>query len=193
MLIGLTGNIGSGKSAVGEYMASLGAHHIQADKVVHELYASTSTLPKRLASQFGKEILAKDGSVDRKALSALVFSDEAQLEKLNAIVHPLAMQRIQEKVAKLGDDKHVIVEAALIFEANWQHFFDLMVIVVASKREREKRLLRKGMSPEAIRRVLDVQVPSMGKVAQSHYVIDNAGTVDEMKRQVNIVWQELQK
>jgi dephospho-CoA kinase len=191
MLIGLTGNIGSGKSAVAGHLLELGAHVIDADKVVHELYVPTSPLPKRLAAHFGKEILAQDASVDRKVLSTIVLSDPSQMQRLNEIVHPLVKQRIQEKISTLKTDKPVVVEAALLFEAQWQDMFDAIILVVASHRQRKKRLLRRGMSPDTVQSVFALQTPALQKVPHTHYVIDNDGDIQELRQQVEIVWQEL--
>ena len=120
--IGLTGGIGSGKSTVSELLAELGAFIIDADKVGHEIYLPGKEAWKQMTAAFGQDILAEDQTVDRKKLGAIVFGSDEARKQLNAIVHPLMFtdieQRIQAKRAE-GFTKPIVVEAAILIEANW--------------------------------------------------------------------------
>lgn len=192
MRLGITGNVGSGKSAVGTELEKLGAMRIDADKIVHELYAPNTTLTKKISTMFGNEVVAKDGSINRDILGQKVFNDSAALEKLNALVHPEAKRAVEERMRLALPDQVIAVEAALLIEGNWSSMFDKIVLVVASRKHREKRLLRRGMSPERIAQLIDIQISSHEKLPHVDIILDNNGTHAELIEQVKVLWQTLQ-
>ena len=133
-VIGLTGGIGSGKSTVARMLEELGAPVIHADLVGHEVYAPQSEGWRQVTEAFGAEILNRDHSVDRKKLGAIVFGDPAALKRLNAIVHPLIFDEVRRRVERHRAAGHecVVVEAAILIEANWLSLVDEVWLVVAS-------------------------------------------------------------
>ena len=189
MRIGITGNIGSGKSFVGTCFAELGAVVIDAGKEVHRLYGADMPLTRAIAREFG-DVLASDGSIDRKALGDIVFSDGEKLMKLNSIVHP-EVRKVVERSMHEADGGITVVEAALMVESGWAQMFDVLILVVCPEKEREERLLRKGVSAERIMQVMDLQLPSYQKTSLAHFIVDNGGDEENTREQVKTIWEEI--
>ncbi len=145
LTIGLTGGIGSGKSTVTKFLAALGAPIIDADKVGHAIYAPGGPAYNDMLGAFGHEIVGPDGTIDRKKLGPIVFADPEALKRLNSIVHPKMFTRMREMVQQLrgeGVRDPVLVEAAILIEANWQPLFDEIWLVVASRERVIERIER---------------------------------------------------
>src|SRR5712692_3880756 len=143
--IGLTGGIGSGKSAAAKILAELGAPAIDADKVGHEIYQPGAPAYRELIDAFGEEILAPDRTIDRRKLGPIVFADPAALKRLNSIVHPKMFARMREMVDAMrtgGERKPIVIEAAILIEANWQPLFNEIWLVVASRERVIERVER---------------------------------------------------
>src|SRR5215813_2311277 len=135
-ILGVTGGIGSGKSAASQILADLGAVVIDADRVGHETYRPGSAGWERVVQQFGRDVIAADGTIDRKRLGAIVFADPVQLARLNAIVHPLIRDAIGARIAAeraAGHAPAIVVEAALLVEANWDALVDEVWLVTADR------------------------------------------------------------
>jgi dephospho-CoA kinase len=202
--VGLTGGIAAGKSAVGEMFRQRGAHVIQADEVSHQLMQPGEPVYREVVARFGAGILDSDGNVNRARLAELAFGSTAQasrVDELNRIVHPAVIQRQEEWMAQVAaEDSHAvaIAEAALILEAGMTKYLDWLVVVTCRPEQRIERWARRfkvdleTASREVTRR-LAVQLPDEQKIKVADYVIDNSGTLDQTRQQVEKIYAELKK
>jgi dephospho-CoA kinase len=200
--VGLTGGIASGKSVVGEMFAALGAHIIQADQIAHELMQPGQTVYDEVVRQFGRKILNPDGSVNRARLAELAFGKSGaapRVKELNRIVHPAVIRRQDEWMEQVGrkDPKAIaMVEAALILEAGAAGRFDRLIVVTCGAEQRAQRLARRLKIDEAaarleVERRIAAQLPDEKKVKAADYVIDNSGSLDATKEQVQQLYAQL--
>ena len=192
--IALTGNIAAGKSTVAELFRGWGATLIDADQLVREAQQPGTAVLQAIAQRFGKDILTPEGGLDRPALRGLVMGDETALAALNAIVHPAVQRRREALLAEAAarGDAIVVNDIPLLFEASDPALFDRVVLVDAPVALRRARLLaHRGLSPDEADRMLRAQIPTERKRERSHFVIDNAGTLADLKRAARAVWKEL--
>jgi dephospho-CoA kinase len=193
-VIGLTGGIGSGKSTVVRRLAELGAITIDADKIGHETYLPGTPGFTAVVGEFGKDIVAADGTIDRRALGAKVFAAPAALAKLNAIVHPLiaeAIRRHLDEMRAAGEKRAVVVEAAVLIEAGWRPLVDEVWVVVAPPEVAIDRLARdRGLEREEAARRIAAQLTNEGRTAGADVVIANDGSLDDLRAEVDRVWRE---
>lgn len=191
--VGLTGNIASGKSAVADEWARLGAIVIDADVLARRAVEPGSSGLARIAAEFGAGVI-QDGALDRAALGRVVFRDADRRRALEAIVHP-EVQRLREaeEASAAARGATVVVHSIpLLFEAGLAAEFDAVVVVDAAEDVRLDRLVSKrGIAPEQARAMIDAQQPAAGKRLQADYVIDNSGTLDELADQARAVWQQV--
>lgn len=193
--IGLTGGIGSGKSTASQLLAELGAFVIDADRVGHEIYLPGKEAWHQVTAAFGRDILAADQTIDRKKLGALVFGSENTRKKLNSIVHPLMFKdidrRIKEKRAK-GFTKPIVVEAAILIEANWVPLVDEVWLVVTNKNAVIERVAaQRGMSAKDIEARLASQLADAERRKHANLIIDNAGSLEDLKKKVQDAWMRI--
>ena len=200
--VGLTGGIAAGKSAVGEMFAALGAQVIQADEVSHQLMRPGEDVYKEVVRHFGAEILQADGSVNRARLADLAFgSKPSRVQELNQIVHPAVIRRQEEWMEQARQrDPHAvaIVEAALILEAGMTENLDRLVVVTCRPEQRVERWARRLNVDEAtarreVARRMAAQLSDVEKIKTADFVIDNSGSLDETRRQVERVYGELKR
>ena len=193
LTIGLTGGIGSGKSTVSKFLAELGAPVIDADKVGHAIYQPDGPAYQEMIDAFGRDILAPDGAIDRKKLGPIVFGDPAALKRLNAIVHPKMFARMREMVAAMraqGERKPIVIEAAILIEANWQPLFDEIWLVIASKERVIERVERdRGMKPEQTEARIRAQLSDDERRRHASLVVTNDGTLEELRARVGEIWE----
>ena len=192
IIIGLTGNIGTGKSTVMGMLAELGAIGIDADKVAHEVVAPGEPAYAQVLAEFGPEIASNGGPIDRARLGQIVFSDPTALARLEAIVHPAVSLRISRLVAE-AQAPVVVIEAIKLLEAGLSVRLCNQVWVVTTPRaEQIQRLIAtRGLSAqEAILRI-DAQPPQEEKTARADVVIDNSGNLEDVRRQVEQAWAML--
>jgi dephospho-CoA kinase len=205
--VGLTGGIASGKSAVGEMFLALGARLIQADRIAHSLMQPGEAVYKEVVTQFGREILNPDGSVNRARLAELAFGPAtasegkraSRIEELNRIVHPEVIRRQDEWMQEMGRQDPcavAIVEAALILEAGAARRFDRLIVVTCSEEQRVARFgARQNLDLDAARkevlRRMAAQLPDEEKIKAANFVIDNSGTLDQTREQALRVWEQL--
>lgn len=195
-VIGLTGGMGSGKSTVSQYLAELGAIVIDADKVGHEAYEPNTETWKELAKTFGKEIIAADKTIDRKKLGAIVFSNPESLNKLNGIVHPRMFEMMKQKITKARKEgaKVIVVDAAILFEANWTPLVEKVWVVVADEVNVVKRAVaRTGLPEEQIRSRMRSQMSNEERIQRADMVIRNDGNMDDLRAKVKELWKKLEK
>lgn len=192
--IGLTGGIGSGKSTAAKILAELGAPAIDADKVGHEIYQPGTPAYRELIDAFGEGILASDRTIDRRKLGPIVFADPAALKRLNAIVHPKMFARMGEMVAAMrrgGETRPIVIEAAILIEANWQPLFDEVWLVTASRDRVIERVERdRGLKPEQTEARIRAQLSDDERRKYATSVIRNDGTLEELRAAVTRLWQD---
>ena len=193
LTIGLTGGIGSGKSTVSKLLAELGAPIIDADKVGHAIYATDGPAYPDMIAAFGEGILAPDRTIDRKKLGPIVFADPAALKRLNSIVHPKMFARMREMVDAMrrgGEHKPIVIEAAILIEANWQPLFNEIWLVVASRERVIERVERdRGLKPEQTEARIRAQLSDDDRRKYATTVVTNNGTIDELCAKVGNLWQ----
>ena len=183
-LIGLTGNIGTGKSTVARMLADLGAAVIDADALVHELQRQGTPTYAAIVEEFGAGILGPDGQIDRRALGEMVFSDPDRLRSLEAIVHPAVQVESQRRIAE-ARAAIVVYEAIKLIEAGRHTLCDAVWVVTAPREVQIARLMRdRGMTAAEARRRVDAQPPPAEKLRYATVVIDNGGSLDDTRRQV---------
>ncbi|TFD45660.1 dephospho-CoA kinase [Cryobacterium frigoriphilum] len=196
-LIGLTGGIASGKSFVAARLAAYGAVHIDADQLARIVVEPGTPALDAIVDEFGEEMLRPDGTLDRAALGAIIFTDDERRERLNAIVHPAVWQRTRELIAEAEVlDPHAIVvyDVPLLAEApeDRRLTFDLIVVVQASSETRVKRMVAtRGMTrAEALDRI-QAQATDAQRLAMADVVIDNDGDRGATLRQLDDLWQRV--
>lgn len=191
LIVGLTGGIGAGKSAVAARLAEHGALIVDADMVAREVVARGTAGLAAVVAAFGPRILAGDGSLDRSALGDLVFSDPQARERLNAIVHPLVERRTAEILAAAPEDAVVVHDVPLLVENGLAPAYDVVVVVIADRDVRIARLRdTRGMSEEQARARMAAQASDEQRRAVADVVLDNSGTLLELRRQVDVLWRD---
>jgi dephospho-CoA kinase len=210
--VGLTGGIAAGKSVVGEMFVALGARLVQADRIAHSLMQPGEVVYNEVVRHFGREILNRDGSVNRAKLAEAAFgpatltkgkresrAQQTRIEELNRIVHPVVIRSQDAWMQEMGrQDPHAIaiVEAALILEAGAGDHFDRLVVVTCNEEQRAVRFAaRQKIDLEAaskeVERRMAAQLPDEEKIKAADFVIDNSGTLERTREQVRVVWKEL--
>ena len=193
IIVGLTGGFGTGKSFVAGLFKKLGAQVVDADKLAHRTLVKNSPTHKKIVSAFGRSILGRDGSINRRALGLLVFSDKKKLGLLNRIVHPVVIGRIK-KMIKAPASGILVINAPLICETSLSKMIDALVVVKASKQKQIERCIKKfNLSEADVCRRMACQMPLKMKTDRADHVIDNDGTRKETEKQVTKIWQELKK
>jgi dephospho-CoA kinase len=201
VVIGLTGGIGSGKSTVARMLAELGATVIDADAIVHELQAKGMPMVDELAREFGPGILTSDGALDRKALGAIVFSDEAARRRLNDIVHPQVGAEFARRLAAAiaSNAPLVVLDIPLLFEgresgrgsAAARSVETTVVVWVPEDVQIERQMKRDGCARAEAEQRVRAQLPLDRKRALADHVIDNSGSRAETERQVRALYERL--
>ena len=194
-LIGLTGGIASGKSVVGARLAELGAVHIDADLLAREVVAPGTPGLAAIAAKFGADVIAADGTLDRPALGAIVFSDRDKLAILNDITHPAVRELTRQRIAQAGlthPDGVAVYDVALLVENFSANPYDLVVVTHAGEQTRIGRMVTlRGMDPaEAARRIAS-QASEEDRLAIADVVIDTDGTLEQTIEQVDRLWESL--
>jgi dephospho-CoA kinase len=196
--VGLTGGIACGKSVVARLLCDMGAHIIYADAIAHELYQPGQPVYEELVKTFGQEIVRPDGEIHRARLAALAFS-EGKVNELNKIVHPAVIRRQEQLMYEIGSREPnavIVVEAALIFEAGAKNRFEKMIVITCLPEQKIIRYaLRAGLDEAAARAEVErrskAQMPDDEKVRRADYVIDNSGTVERTRQQVERIYAQL--
>jgi len=190
-VIGLTGNIATGKSVVRRMFEHLGAYTIDADALSHRTYAKGAPGYQQVIDKFGKWLVNKDGEIDRKKLGNLVFSDPEALKELESIVHPLVRQAT-EILAKRASQPVVVIEAIKLLEGELRKACDSIWVTNAPEEIQVERLIRKrGMSRDQALTRIKMQSAQSAKVAVANIVITNTGSYDDLWKQVSEAWKEI--
>ncbi|HOB91677.1 MAG: dephospho-CoA kinase [Bacillota bacterium] len=206
VVIGLTGGTASGKSTVAGMLARMGAHIIDADLVARELQEPGSDALKEIADVFGQDVINSDGTLNRRALGRICFSEREQLEKLNAIMHPRIKERIESQIRELKSacyssdcsvsvgPRAIVIDAAVLFESGLHQLTDVVIAVVADPEVQVQRLVvRTGLSESEARDRVKAQRSAREFAALSDYVIDTTGGVGTYEKQVRTLFEEILK
>jgi dephospho-CoA kinase len=190
--VGLTGGIGSGKSEVSARLAERGALVIDADKIAREVVEPGTPGLAAVVAEFGEDVLLPSGALDREKVGRIVFADPERLAALNAIVHPLVGERMRELMDAAPAGAVVVYDVPLLAENGLAPMYDEVVVVDASEETQLDRLTsRRGMTEEDARARMAAQASREERRAVATHVIDNSGTLDELKSQVDALWQTL--
>ena len=195
LLVGLTGNIGSGKSTVAQLLSERGATIIDADVLARRAVEAGTPGHRAIVERWGTSILGADGGLDRNALRRIVFSEPSELEQLNAMVHPEVerMRAVLVEQARLRGDQLVVCDIPLLFERRMTDDFDRLVLVDAPRPVRLERLVReRGLRETEAMDMIVAQMPAELKRARADHVIDNEGTLGQLDARVAEVWAALQ-
>jgi dephospho-CoA kinase len=199
MTIGLTGGIASGKSLVGGMLRDLGAVVIDADAVAREVAGPGSPVLQEIVVAFGPSVLTPDGALDRRALAGRIFHDPESRRRLNAITHPAIRRRMAEAVEAARashPDAVIVLDIPLLLDTAPPSAYavDGVVVVYVDEATQVARLMtREGVSEADARRRITAQRPLQEKVAEGTWVIDNSGTPDDTRRQVEALWRRWQE
>ena len=193
-LIGLTGNIASGKSVVSDMLAKRGATIIDADVLARDAVTKGSPALDAIIEKWGTGVLDENGDLDRAALRHVVFDNQSDLDALNEIVHPDVARRRAEAIrsAQARGDQVVVSVIPLLFERHLADQFDSIVLVDAPRSERLDRIVRdRGIDETEAMKMIASQMPSDLKRARADYVIENSGSMEELEDEVNRVWDAI--
>lgn len=195
IVIGLTGNMGTGKSTVSGMLAELGACVVDADKLGHEALKQGSPVWREIVATFGEKVIGNDGEIDRKKLAEAAFSDPLALERLNQITHPRIIQMVKDAIEQCRERgvKVVVVEAPLLFEAEWTlSVVDQVWLTVAPEETIVRRLTeQKGLREEVVRERLRRQLPPDSKIKRATVIFNTDCKREELKSIVYEAWKKL--
>ena len=190
-VIALTGNIASGKSTVARLLKERGAHIVDADELAREAVAPGSSALHEIRKRWGNAVLHADGTLNRGALSDIVFNSESDRLELNAIVHP-EVERLRRLETARGAQEGAactVCDIPLLFESGLEGQFDFIVLVDAPESLRRQRLmLLRGLSRQQADAMIGAQEPSEGKRSRSHVIIENSSNLDDLVAQVAALW-----
>lgn len=193
--VGLTGSIAVGKSFVLSVLAELGCVTFDADKIAHSVMEPGRDAFHDIIREFGEDVLASDGSIDRQKLGSIVFADESRRKRLNEIVHPRVIEeqnRLLEEAEARDPNGIAVIDAALMIESGGYKRFDKLIVVYCDRATQIDRLMRRsGIEREDAERRVAAQMSSDEKLRYADYEIDTSGTFDETRKRVVEVYDDL--
>lgn len=193
-VIGLTGGIGSGKSTVSQYLKELGAVIIDADKVGHEAFQPATEAWREVVATFGRDILTPNGEIDRKKLGAIVFDNPPALTQLNRIMHPKMRDMMKAQIDEYRRQgvAVVVLEAAILIEANWAPLVDEVWVTTAPESAVLERLKKqRGLAEEQTLSRIRSQLSNGERLKHADVVITNEGNLEEVKARVKELWVKI--
>ncbi len=190
-IIGITGNIACGKTAVGHMLLELGAErYIDADALVHQLYMEGQPIAVKVAEAFGSEVIAADGSIDRKALGEIVFQNAGAMRRLEAIVHPAVGQALLKALASVSPSGIAVIDAVKLLEGGSGSLCQSKWMIVCSQEQELARLMaRNQLSEEEAWARIRAQPSVAARLPLVNEVIDNSGSLEETRRQVTSAFE----
>lgn len=192
--VALTGNVASGKSSVARLFADWGAVVVDADAIVRDLQRPGTPVFDAIRSRFGPGVIGADGQLDRASLRATILADDDARRDLEAIVHPAVAAERERLIdaARDGGDRVVVSDIPLLFEVMDPSAFEAIVLVDAPEALRRLRLERdRGLEPAEARALMRTQLPAGGKRLKSDFVIDNDGSLEQLRDRAWVVWRKL--
>lgn len=194
MIIGLTGGIGAGKSAVADFFSRKGATIIDTDVIAREVVTPPSPVLDALVAEFGAGILRADGTLDRAALAAAVFGDRQREARLNQITHPAIRERTLAAMRAQPASEMVVVVVPLLLQSGFDSYCDQVVSVVAPRAQRVERAMRRdGMSADQVEKRMAAQLSDEEYEKRADVVVRNDGDMDALERAVDEAWSELER
>jgi dephospho-CoA kinase len=194
LLVGLTGGIGSGKSTVSAMLVERGAELIDADHIAREVVMPGTDTWCKIRDHFGPGVLYPDGHIDRQALADIVFADKGKLALLNEITHPAIFKRIADRLERARDRNVIVVlDAALLIETGLAQRVDVLVVTHSRKELQVERLAAAGMPTGQAKARIAAQISPEERLARADIVIDNSGSLEDLSRQVDGLWKELER
>ncbi len=194
LLFGVTGGIGSGKTAVCNFLKEKKIPIIEADPLARDLTNHSPEIRQTLVAEFGKDVYLDSGTLNKDLLSQLVFSDAATRERVNQIIHPPVFKAIQDRVNQLKQENQSLagVEAALIFESKMERILNAVIVVTAPMKKRIEWIKsRDGFSQEEILKRINSQMPLEEKIKRADYVIDNDHALSDLAKKVDELYNWL--
>jgi dephospho-CoA kinase len=192
ILVGLTGGIGAGKSTVSAMLAERGAVIVDADQIARDLQSPGSPVLDSMAERFGEHIIRDDGSLDRAAVAAIVFNDEAALKDLNGIVHPAMQSEIQRQIdEQRSTDRVVVLDFPLLGENPRKGLAATIVVDIPVEVAVRRLVDQRGMSEDDARARINSQISRDERLATATHVIDNGGDRESLTAQVDDLWRQL--
>lgn len=193
LVVGLTGGIATGKSTVAAMLREKGAVVIDADVIAREVVEPGRPALEEIAARFGPHVIGPDGRLDRRALGAIVFQDDAARKQLEDIVHPRIMEEMERRLQEAPQDAVVVLDVPLLFETErWLRRVDVVVTVYADRPTQIRRIAaRDGLPREEVERRLAAQWPTAVKMSRSDYVLYNQRDYAALARQVDDLWRRL--
>ena len=188
LVVGLTGNIGCGKSSLSDIFRAEGIKIIDADIIARQIYEDEKLL-RKVYETFGNDIKNEDGSLNRKALGRIVFSDDEKLIQLNKLTHPVIRQKVSDEIDeyKSKNEAIVILDAALLVESDYLNFIDKLLVVTCKENIQIERIIaRDNCSIEEALGRIKSQMSQENKVKYADYVIDNSATLSELRKKAFI-------
>ena len=188
LILGLTGNIGCGKSSLSKIFSDNNIDIVDADIIARQIYDDEKLL-KKVYDTFGNDIRNEDGSLNRKALGRIVFNDDEKLIQLNKLTHPVIRQNVTNEIEeyKKQNKKIVVLDAALLIESDYLNFVDKLLVITCDEDIQIERIKKRDncSTEEALSRIKS-QMSQENKVKYADYIIDNSGTIDELKEKAFI-------
>ena len=196
-VVGLTGGIGTGKSVVTEILREQGVVILDADRVGHEVYLPGQPGYEDIVAEFGQDVVAEDGTIDRRKLGTIVFSSPDKLARLNAITHPRMKEMMRDRLAEAGRAGRMVavLEAALLFDAGWDDLTDEVWVTVVDAETAARRASERSGIPveQVLERIQKAQMASDERIRRSDVAIDTSGTVEDTRRRTLEAWGELEQ
>jgi dephospho-CoA kinase len=189
-VIGVTGSIGSGKTMFSSVLAGEKGKHLNADEIARDLIKVGNAAYEAVIEQFGSEIVDDQGHINKNKLAEKVFSDSDKLKRLEAIVHPLVKEKIEESISRANHDFYV-VDAPLLFEAGFDELCQRVVVITAPSEQVKQRLAKRGIGAGEIKRRRRHQMSEQEKIARGDLIIDNSGSIEELKDKASRLREEI--
>jgi dephospho-CoA kinase len=190
-IVGITGGIGSGKSAVTDRLIARGITVVDADRVAREVVEPGTPALAQIVDHFGQDILTATGTLDRSQLRAIVFSDETQRKVLEGITHPAIQRAIGEQL-EAAEGPYTVLSSPLLLEGQQRQWADWVVVVdVPEAAQLERTMIRDKNDEVLVRNIMAAQLPRHARLAQADQVIDNGGSIADLERAVNALHEDL--
>ncbi|MTI61531.1 MAG: dephospho-CoA kinase [Firmicutes bacterium] len=192
MLLGLTGGIASGKSTVSAILKELGAVIIDADKIAHQSMKYGTRAWEMIVETFGQYIQNDDGSINRRRLAGLVFNDQQKRKELESITHPIIISEIKNIVNSFADNEVIVIDAPLLFEVGLDELVDCVWVIYTSRDIQLERLKKRdSLTTDEAESRIEAQLPLKEKCQMADFVIDNNGSIRELKQKIIKLWSDM--